>query len=315
MILSVRVFSALVCLLLCKFASGETETNSQAVVHFRLAENFLIIVPVQIGDAGPFDFLVDTGTNTTLIDPALADELKLKPIDRVQMMTPAGSMAIPRTQLGMLRLGPILLQQVEALVQPLETACRADRHIRGILGSNFFDHFDYLLDYKHNQLVFDLDHSQTRLMLENRLDLVSNTCTAQNGNRNSVEVNVEISPFESRQVRMQIDSGIRSPALYDAPGKRAASKTSHATMQVASNLGQTTAEVIEIRHLKVGEHVYSDVPFAVIPNQQLASTTCTEGLLPSWLFHSLFISHSGKFVVVEPRSTSTPATVAAGSAP
>ena len=34
-----------------------------------------MVVSVSINDRGPFDFLVDTGTNTTLIDPELATEL------------------------------------------------------------------------------------------------------------------------------------------------------------------------------------------------------------------------------------------------
>ena len=38
----------------------------------------IIIVPVTINHSGPYDFLVDTGTQVTSVDPALAGELHLK---------------------------------------------------------------------------------------------------------------------------------------------------------------------------------------------------------------------------------------------
>ena len=296
----VRVFTTLFCLLVCHLVSAQTETNSPEIVHFRVAEKFLIIVPVWVGEAGPFDFLVDTGTNTTLIDPALADELRLKPTDRVKMMTPAGSMAIPRARLGILKVGPILMQQMEVLVQPLAAVQHIDRHIRGILGSNFFDHFDYLMDYEHSELVFDLDHSQSNALRGERVALISSGCPSQGGKSDFVEVEIQISPFESKPLRLQLDSGIKSPALYASLDQRTFVKDSRRTMQVTSNLGETTAEVLPVRQLKVGEQSFSDVPFAVIPNRQLASATCADGLLPSWLLHSLFVSHSGKFIIVKP---------------
>src|SRR5260370_8684674 len=45
---------------------------------------------------GPFDFLVDTGTNTTLIEADLAAELGLVPLDRLSLTTLTGSEPGPR---------------------------------------------------------------------------------------------------------------------------------------------------------------------------------------------------------------------------
>ena len=44
----------------------------------RFVQRALIVIPVRINQAGPFDFMVDTGSQVTVIDPSLASELDLK---------------------------------------------------------------------------------------------------------------------------------------------------------------------------------------------------------------------------------------------
>ncbi len=43
-----------------------------APVKFRLVQDYLIIVPVQINDSETLEFLLDTGTNTSVIIPEVA---------------------------------------------------------------------------------------------------------------------------------------------------------------------------------------------------------------------------------------------------
>src|SRR3954454_12769533 len=43
-----------------------------------VAGALLLIIPVKINQSGPFDFMVDTGSQLNVIDPALAAELNLK---------------------------------------------------------------------------------------------------------------------------------------------------------------------------------------------------------------------------------------------
>src|SRR5215469_798523 len=47
-------------------------------VHPRLVAESLLVIPVRINNAGPFDFLVDTGSQPNIIDPSLAASLELK---------------------------------------------------------------------------------------------------------------------------------------------------------------------------------------------------------------------------------------------
>ena len=56
--------------------------GSVASITPRFVERALIVIPVRINQEGPFDFVVDTGSQVTMIDPALASELQLRLGDR-----------------------------------------------------------------------------------------------------------------------------------------------------------------------------------------------------------------------------------------
>src|SRR5689334_13648364 len=48
-----------------------------ASLPFHVANRHQIIVAVFINHSGPYDFLLDTGTHVTMVDPSLADQLHL----------------------------------------------------------------------------------------------------------------------------------------------------------------------------------------------------------------------------------------------
>src|SRR5260370_26220772 len=98
---------------------------------------------------GPFDFLVDTGTNTTLIEADLAAELGLVPVDRLSLTTLTGSEPVPRYFLEETRVGSASVPQLEALAGPLQQLRSLDRNIRGSLGMNFLAAFSFRLAYEY----------------------------------------------------------------------------------------------------------------------------------------------------------------------
>jgi hypothetical protein len=52
----------------------------------RFVQHALFVIPVKVNQAGPFDFIVDVGSQVTVIEPPLASELHLKARDRVGRM-------------------------------------------------------------------------------------------------------------------------------------------------------------------------------------------------------------------------------------
>src|ERR1700735_3608949 len=54
-------------------------------VRFRLRDGYLIVVQARINGTGPLDFLLDTGTTRTVIDPDLARQLQAPTIGEVSL--------------------------------------------------------------------------------------------------------------------------------------------------------------------------------------------------------------------------------------
>jgi hypothetical protein len=125
-------------------------------LRLRSVQRSQIIAPVVINHTGPYDFLVDTGTQITMVDPSLAAELHLKiqgtsaVVVGVGLRT-AGSLA----RLDFLEAGSRGIANPLVVVQNLENLKATDPHIRGILGGNFLGHFDVLIDNAHSLLCLD----------------------------------------------------------------------------------------------------------------------------------------------------------------
>ena len=75
--------AGIVQLVICCVPFGLPDSGLAATkTRFRLVQNFIIVVPVVINNNGPFEFLLDTGTTTTivgreryvLLNPVIADD-------------------------------------------------------------------------------------------------------------------------------------------------------------------------------------------------------------------------------------------------
>src|SRR3984885_13165995 len=136
--------------------------GSVASVTPRFVQHALIVIPVRINQAGPFDFMVDTGSQITVIEPSLAAELRLKPQGTVGLVSVANYARASVTVLDSLEANSHVVETPLAIVQDLRQIQVADPRIRGVLGENFLAHFDLFIDYAHKLLCLD----ETKTMRE-----------------------------------------------------------------------------------------------------------------------------------------------------
>ena len=67
-----------------------------ATVRFRLAGGAqpLILVPVEVNDHGPFDFILDTGAGTSLLSLELASKLNVTVLGSKQGQSAGGAVSV-----------------------------------------------------------------------------------------------------------------------------------------------------------------------------------------------------------------------------
>ena len=190
------------------FAAPQPESDTNTHLRVRTIAGYLMVVTVSINDRGPFDFLIDTGTNTTLIDPQLATELALQPKDRLKLASLGSATEVPRYYLQTLQVGPASVSNQEAVAVPLPQLTALDHKIRGVLGMNFLLQFSFRLDYE--QRTFDVypfpESAQVPAGLRVPVEI--------NESRLLIKVGSEASP--SGSWRLALDSGIC--AVFDFSG-------------------------------------------------------------------------------------------------
>jgi predicted aspartyl protease len=259
-----------------------------------------MVASVSINNRGPFDFLVDTGTNTTLIDPELANELGLKAAGQMALTSLAKSVPVERYFLEALRAGPASVSHLEALATPLPQLHALGSHIRGILGMNFLLEFSFLLDYEHGRLELYPLPEQAR---------------APEGIRSKAEINdwrilIPVASPASRKGswRLALDSGISQLLVFGprmAPSDKGIDRCQRGSclMQVATNLSHQNADTVRVREMEIASLHLQDVPAVVLNNDLLSPADPSDGLLPAAMFRSVFFDRANATVVFSPAQT------------
>ena len=290
---------AIILLVSCCAASARAFHNpdSSANTHLRvrMIAGYLIVVSVSVNDRGPFDFLVDTGTNTTLIDPQLATELGLQPKDKLKLASFASATDVPRYYFQTFRVGPASVSNQEALAVPLPQLIALDRKIRGVLGMNFLLQFSFRLDYEHHTLeLYPLPESA-------KVPAGLRVPVEINESRMLIKVMSEASP--SGSWKLALDSGIAQFLVFQdritAPSERSCGKVS-CLMQVATNLADHRASTILLHDVSLAGVQLPEIPVVVLRNDLQKPSDPQDGLLPAAPFKSVFFDRTNATVIFSP---------------
>ena len=279
--------------------------GNTASVTPRLVQHALIVIPVKINQAGPFDFMVDTGSQVTVIDPSLAAELNLKAQGRVGLVSVASFAQASVTLLDTLEAGSRVVEKSPAIVQDLRPIQAADPRIRGVLGESFLAHFDLFVDYGHKLLCLDETSAMRDSMRGDRIPFVpSQHPEDELAFMERLVISAHLSGAGKQPILLQLDSGSDGPILY--PGS--VRPEVQALVQSATPQGgratnaQRAFAVIPPQKMQIGNHILSNISFVTpvrvatnLPQQR------EDGLLPTVLFQRVFISGTSHFVVFDPK--------------
>jgi hypothetical protein len=279
--------------------SAETRCpGNVASVPLHVVNRYLLIVAVSVNHSGPYNFLLDTGTQTTVVDTALAAELHLETQGAAAVAGVGFQTSASSANLDLIEAGSHSVANQKVLVFGLENLQAIDLHIRGILGEDFLEHFDMLMDNGHNMLCLD-DTAALRASVKGQhIALAQSASSAVVSN--SLIVEAKLSDGK-RPVRLWLDSGSNVAFLYN-PSEYLAQRTiQKAALQgTGGNAAQQSFSALAAQDVKIGSLELLNVSFLTPANaQQNQSITEFDGILTTWLFKRVFIDHSDHFAILE----------------
>ncbi len=272
--------------------------QARSEIRFRLAHNTLIIVSLMANGEGPFDFILDTGADTTIVDLSIAPELSLVPLGGIQQTTLAGVQPLSRCSMRLLSAGPVHVENLPVLVQDLAESRKLDPHIEGIAGQDFLSHFNYLLDYRNHVVYIEQAHEiqgaiqGDRVPLETADNRMLVACQAQS--RNHARYHAR----NQTMLQLLLDSGADSVVLLHA-ASRALNLSAQASALEMTSSGQVGVRIAQVHELMVGSERFNDITVA-LPAADPAERI-GDGLLPTAFFRSLYVNNQSGFVVFNPR--------------
>jgi predicted aspartyl protease len=280
-----------ITLLYFTLAGVSPSIQAQAEMRFRLVHNTLIVVSVMANGVGPFDFVFDTGADTTIVDPSVAPKLSLVSLDHVEQTTLAGAQTLTRAKLRTLSIGSVQAESIPVLVQDLAELRKLDSNIEGIAAQNFLSHFNYILDYHSRVIRFEQAN-------EIRNTIQGDQVPLEAGN-NRMLVASEAQSRNHAKLHLLLDSGANSVVLL-----RTASQTLNLPKQESgletTSSGQVGLQVARVRELVVGSEQFHDMEVA-LPAADPAERI-GDGLLPTAFFHALYVNNHDGFVIFNPRA-------------
>jgi hypothetical protein len=284
--------------------SAETRCpGNVASITPRIVQGALIVIPVKVNEAGPFDFMVDTGSQTVVIDPSLASELHLKPQGTVGLVSVASYAQASAAVVDTLEAGSRVVEKPLVVVQDLRQIQAADPRIRGVLGQSFLTHFDILIDNEHKLLCIDDTHAMRERIRGEHIQLVKpQHPESEFPFTERLVIAVRLSGVANRQILLQLDSGSDGPILYpsnDGSERRILDQATKRTGNLSE--AQRSFASLPPQDMRIGARTVSQVHFVTPVSVGLNFPTRDEvGLLPTVLFKRVYINHSDQFVVLEP---------------
>ena len=275
-----------------------------ASVPFRLVNRYQMIVAVSVNHSGPYNFLLDTGTQMTMVDPALAAELHLNTQGSAGVAGVGFLASAPFAQLDLLEVGSHAVANQKVLVFDFQNSHSVDLHLfRGVLGEDFLGEFDMLIDNAHKLLCLDDSSAMAADVKGPHIALVT-PARATNGMPalRSLIIAARLSDG-TRPVRLKLDSGTNVSFLFYTARYMPLELLARTSLLGGGlDRAQRPVSTMPLQDLQIGSLEFPRVSFFTYADspEGLSSTSAYDGLLTLGIFRRVFICHAHHFAVFEP---------------
>jgi len=285
------------------FAEPHCPGNVASVL-FRLVNGHQMIVEVSVNHSGPYNFLLDTGTQMTMVDPALAAELHLNTQGSAGVAGVGFLASAPFAQLDLLEVGSHAVANQKVLVFDFQNSHSVDLHLfRGVLGEDFLGEFDMLVDNAQNLLCLDDSSAMAADVKGPHIALMA-PARATDGMPapRSLIIAARLSDG-TRPVRLKLDSGTNVSFLFYTARYMPLELLARTSLLGGGlDRAQRPVSTIPLQDLQIGSLEFPRVSFFTYADspEGLSRTSAYDGLLTLGIFRRVFICHTHHFAVFEP---------------
>ena len=259
----IRIFSLIFVLFTCvsSLPAIAALVTAEVTVRFKIASNYMIVVPVTINGSGPYDFVLDTGSNNTMLDQKLADELALPQGGETAVLRPRHSMSSAVTVYadsfsiaGATVSGKDLVLVTSADLRGLP------RKVRGVLGEDFLQNFDVLIDYSH--LIIQLESglsSMAETLKGEHLPIQLNGSLQGEPTLRRLIVAGHIPDLGDKSLSLLLDSGANNLTLFRENLGVGSKRQTFIDASSVNTSSIITVKTQVIRTLNLGENEINDL--------------------------------------------------------
>jgi hypothetical protein len=282
--------SMAVLFVLVNFSKPELSAASAAdPLPFTLTDTGQILIPVMVNSSGPYQFVLDTGANRSVISDTLAARLSLQTAANTEVVTSTGSAMSSVVRLQIISLGSHRAADVLAPVLKSASIHAVHSQADGIVGQDVLIDAHYTLDYRRKRLLWlgaeDHNGSGTRLPLRR--------CEGR------LLVELPQSPGPGSVALLVPDSGASTLVLFQHNGRTAISFTAlSGILSVATVTGKSLIQTAIVPKLRLGKDTLWDQPAVLLPGPKVVGEDRLDGLLPlSWFSEVTFNGRENYLVV------------------
>jgi hypothetical protein len=271
-----------------------------AGVHVRHIQGSITIVAVKVNHTGPYDFMLDTGSQITTLDSRLAAELHLKAEGTTGVIGVGSHATTNYAHVDLIEIGPQAMAKTEVFFQNVSHLQASDPGIRGVIGGNILQHFDVLLDQDKNLLCLDTEGILQRLIRGERISFA--TPPAGDGSGAGTEpliAEVQLPHLTVRPLYLLLDSGANIPFLCSSSRGPVPTITGRPLHITRTDDTDRVYVALPVQDVLIGRSVISQVSFVVMASGGTTRLQ-VDGLLPTGLFRRVYISYTDRFMVLEP---------------
>lgn len=210
---------------------------------------------VRIGDVGPYDFVIDTGSQRTIVARELAQRLALPELPPVEIVSMAGRVTVGAVRLGGLHFGDHSVGALDAL-----SIAHTDLGSAGLIGLDSLKNKRLTLDFKKRRM--DIGQSR-RVAPTNDPDTIVVRARSRMGQLILVD-----SRIDGRKVNVILDTGaelsVGNMALFRSLKLQRLLVPPQPTVLTSVTGVAVPAQFTVVRHITIGSVTLDNVPMVFL---------------------------------------------------